>query len=71
MLFPIACYTCGKIIEDKKEEYDKLIKDKNNGVNKYKNDSQIEVFKKLKINRYCCKKFFMTNVSIYDFIKEY
>jgi DNA-directed RNA polymerase subunit N len=74
MIFPISCYTCGKIIEDKKELYDKLVleqKNDNKKYNKCNNKNQEEIFKKIGIKRYCCKKFFLTNVSIFDFIKHY
>lgn len=73
MLFTIVCYTCGKVIEDKKEEYDRLVSLQNEfkSFNKCENKDQLEIFKKLGIKRYCCKKFFLTNVSLYDYIKKY
>jgi DNA-directed RNA polymerase subunit N len=50
MIFPIRCFTCGKLIGDKWEEYKKAI---NSGKN------PAEVLDALGITRYFCRMMFL------------
>ena len=70
MLIPIRCFTCSNLIADKYEKYLELL-------NKKKEDENFDeltidnsdIFKKLKLKRYCCKRMLLTNVDIIDKIK--
>ncbi len=55
MLFPIRCFTCGKLIGDKYEEYVKLIAE---------GYTPKEALDELGIRRYCCRRHFLTDVEI-------
>lgn len=67
MLIPIRCFSCGNLIANKYEKYLELIKDKNNNELE---DNKIEIFKKLKLKRYCCRRMLLTNVDIIDKLKK-
>lgn len=61
-MFPIRCFTCGNIIQHKKKKFDELVK---------KDQKKIEIFKKLKIQRYCCRSIFLTYIDQIDKILLY
>jgi len=54
MMFPIRCFTCGAVIADKYEEYKKRTE---NG------ESAKEVLDALGIERYCCRRMFLSHVD--------
>lgn len=64
MLIPIRCFTCGKVIANKYEEYLELTNNDNE-----LNDNKVEIFKKLKLKRYCCRRMLLTNIDIIDKLK--
>ena len=47
MLFVVRCYTCGTCLSNRHKKYIEL-----------KDDPK--VFEKIKLKRYCCRKFFIT-----------
>lgn len=61
-LLPIRCFTCGKIIADKQIIYENMLKD---GVNPE------QIFKKIGITRYCCRRMFLGHVNLYDKLQHY
>ena len=68
MIIPVRCFTCSKVIANKYEKYVKLVEEKNKD-NKYINnqDANIDnddIFKKLKLKRYCCRRMVLTHVSL-------
>ena len=68
MIIPIRCFTCSKIIANKYEKYVELVKERNKD-NKYINnqDESIDnsdIFKKLKLKRYCCRRMVLTHVDL-------
>ncbi|MEM0331709.1 MAG: DNA-directed RNA polymerase subunit N [Archaeoglobaceae archaeon] len=56
--FPVRCFSCGTVIGHLYEKYKELLK---NG------KTPKEALDELKINRYCCRRMFLTHKSI---IKE-
>lgn len=54
MLIPIRCFTCGKLIADKLQEY------KNR---QQTNDGQEEILNSLGVDRYCCRRMLLTTVE--------
>lgn len=62
MIIPVRCYTCGKVMGDKWNIYQKKI-------NEGKNHE--EIFRELKVNRYCCKIILKSHVNLIDKILEY
>ncbi len=62
MMMPVRCFSCGAVVADKWEEYDKR-------VNKDKQDAG-KVLDDLGVKRYCCRRMFISNVELIDeFIK--
>ncbi len=68
MIIPIRCFTCSKIIGNKYEKYVKLVEEKNKE-NKYINNQDdtidySDIFKKLKLKRYCCRRMLLTHTPL-------
>lgn len=57
MIIPIRCFTCGKLIADKWEKYEQLVKE---------GKSADEIFNELGITRFCCKRMFISHVNLID-----
>ena len=60
MIIPVRCFSCSKLIGNKYEKYVKLVEEKNKK-EKYINNqddtiNNEDIFKKLKLNRYCCRR---------------
>ena len=62
MIIPIRCFTCGKVVANLWKLYTSL---------KAKGMSSEEIFKKLKVRRYCCKRMFIANVDLMDKIIQH
>ena len=57
MIIPVRCFTCGKLIGDKWEEFAKRVKaGENSG----------DVMDSLGIRRYCCRRMMLAHVEIID-----
>ncbi len=63
MMIPVRCFSCGQVVADKWEEYDKR-------VNKNKEDPK-KVLEELKVNRYCCRRMLIGHVDLIDDIMNY
>ncbi|MHA1804868.1 MAG: DNA-directed RNA polymerase subunit N [Promethearchaeota archaeon] len=57
MIIPIRCFSCGKLIAHVYEPYKELIE---------KGEPPEEVFKKLGIKRFCCKRMIIGHVDLID-----
>ena len=80
MIIPIRCFSCNKLIGDKyliyKELNDKIEPEKNvtiidtNLINsgQITSSEQGKILDELNINRYCCRRMFLTQVDIVDVI---
>ena len=53
-MFPVRCYTCGKVLGNKEE----IFKQKQD-----EGKSNPEIFKELRITRYCCKRIMTTSID--------
>ena len=62
MMIPIRCFTCGKIIGDKWEEYNRRVKS---------GEEPNQVLDDLGLTRYCCRRMLLSNVEIIDDILKY
>jgi DNA-directed RNA polymerase subunit N len=58
MMMPVRCFSCGAVVADKWEEYDKR-------VNREKEDAS-KVLDDLGVKRYCCRRMFISNVELID-----
>ena len=76
MIIPIRCFTCNNMIGSKWNKYLELLNEKNidntdNILNINKDTKSIdditnnkEIFEKLNIKRYCCKRHLLSHVDI-------
>jgi DNA-directed RNA polymerase, subunit N (EC 2.7.7.6) len=58
MMIPVRCFTCGAVIANKWEEYDRR-------VNK-EHESPEKVFEELGVKRYCCRRMLLSNIELID-----
>ena len=60
MIIPVRCFSCSKLIGNKYEKYVKLVEEKNKKEKYINNQCETinneDIFKKLKLNRYCCRR---------------
>jgi DNA-directed RNA polymerase subunit N len=57
MIIPIRCFTCGKLIGDKWEEFSRRVK---------AGEDAGEVLDNLGVKRYCCRRMLLSHVEIID-----
>jgi DNA-directed RNA polymerase subunit N len=57
MIIPVRCFTCGKVIADKWEEFKKDVS---------KGENPAKVLDSLGIKRYCCRRMFLSNVNLIE-----
>jgi DNA-directed RNA polymerase subunit N len=57
VIIPVKCFTCGKLVGDKWEEFAMRIKEGENAG---------DVLDSLDIKRYCCRRMLLSNVEIVD-----
>ncbi|MGQ9759127.1 MAG: DNA-directed RNA polymerase subunit N [Candidatus Methanomethylicaceae archaeon] len=57
MIIPIRCFTCGKVIGDKWEEFKKATLEGKNPA---------EVLDSMGIKRYCCRRMFLSHIDLID-----
>ncbi len=62
MLIPIRCFTCGKPIGDKFEQFKHLVE---------QGKSPADALDELGIDRYCCKRMFLAQTDLASEIKGY
>jgi len=61
MEFPVRCFTCGAVIGHLYEDYAKLAKEKSPEV----------ALDELGVERYCCRRMFLSHVDIVGIITKY
>ncbi len=57
MIIPVRCFTCGKVIADKWEEFKREVS---------KGENPAKVLDSLGIKRYCCRRMFLSNVNLIE-----
>ncbi len=57
MIIPVRCFTCGKLIGDKWEEFARRVK---------AGERADEVLDSLGVQRYCCRRMLLSHVEIID-----
>ena len=62
MLFPVRCFTCGKVISQKYDLY-KQLKDAGMPIP--------ALYKEIGITKMCCKRMFSGHVEVYEHIEKY
>jgi DNA-directed RNA polymerase subunit N len=62
MIIPIRCFTCGKVVADKWEEFSNRVKT---------GEAPKKVLDELGVSRYCCRRMFISHVDIIDDLLKY
>lgn len=62
MHIPVRCFTCGKLIGNLWEDFDKRVK---------AGEDPEKVLDSLGLNRYCCRRMLISHVNVIDDIKKY
>ena len=62
MIIPIKCFTCGKQIGHLYDEYKEQVK---------KGEDKKKILNNLGIERYCCRRMFLSHVDLIDEITQY
>lgn len=57
MIIPVRCFTCGKLIGDKWEEFARRVK---------AGEDPGDVLDRLGINRCCCRRMLLSHVEVID-----
>jgi len=57
LIIPVRCFTCGKLIGDKWEEFARRVK---------AGEGAGEVLDSLAVKRYCCRRMLLSHVEIFD-----
>jgi DNA-directed RNA polymerase subunit N len=57
VIIPVKCFTCGKLVGDKWEEFAMRIK---------AGEDASDVLDSLDVKRYCCRRMLLSNVEIID-----
>lgn len=60
-MLPVRCFTCNKVIGRFQDSWDQY--KQNNKLNK---EDYIRFFETHNIQRYCCRKIFITHIDIYE-----
>lgn len=62
MIIPVRCFTCGKVIADKYQTYKDLV------ASDY---SEEDAMNALGLERYCCRRMFLTHVDFSDVLLKF
>jgi len=62
MIIPIRCFTCGKLIADKWEEFAERVKG---------GEDPGRVLDSMGIKRYCCRRMLLSHIDILDEILKF
>ena len=57
MIIPVRCFTCGKLIADKWEEFKRRIES---------GETPSKVLDSLGIKRYCCRRMLISHIELID-----
>ncbi|KAL0220148.1 hypothetical protein RCL1_000003 [Eukaryota sp. TZLM3-RCL] len=62
MIIPVRCFTCGKVVGNKYEDYLQRVK---------AGESEGAVLDFLGLKRYCCRRMLLTHVELIDKLLKY
>jgi DNA-directed RNA polymerase subunit N len=57
MIIPVRCFTCGKVVADKYEDFRREVR---------QGEDPSEVLDKLGLQRYCCRRMLLAHIDIID-----
>ncbi|MFW9801467.1 MAG: DNA-directed RNA polymerase subunit N [Candidatus Thorarchaeota archaeon] len=57
MIIPIRCFTCGKLVADKYEQFKRQVR---------QGEDPAAVLDSLGLHRYCCRRMLLSHIDIID-----
>lgn len=72
MIIPVRCFTCNMVIGSKYRLYHELLKEKETSskdeevADTEEKETQHEVFDKLGLTRYCCRRHMLSHIDLVD-----
>ncbi len=63
MIIPVRCFSCGKVIGDKWEEFQERTEEDS--------EDAKEVLDDLEVGNYCCRTIFLTHVDLLEDVSQY
>jgi DNA-directed RNA polymerase subunit N len=62
MIVPVRCFTCGKVVADKYDEFKRRVR---------QGDDPAVVLDDLGLHRYCCRRMLLSHIDIIDSFMAY
>jgi DNA-directed RNA polymerase subunit N len=62
MIIPIRCFTCGRLIADKWEEYSRRVR---------QGEDPATVLDAMGLKRYCCRRMLLSHVDLIDDVLQF
>ena len=62
MIVPVRCFSCGKVVGDKWEEFNSRVE---------AGEIPSDVLDNLGVNRYCCRRMLLSHVEILDEVLKF
>ena len=62
MMIPVRCFSCGKVVGDKWEEFARRVK---------LGEDAKSILDSLEVTRYCCRRMILSHVDIIDEILKF
>ena len=62
MIIPVGCFTCGKLVADRWEEFARRVK---------AGETPKTVLDEMGMTRYCCRRMFISQVDVLDDLLRY
>ena len=57
MIIPVRCFTCGKVVADKYEQFRREVR---------QGEDPAVVLDKLSLHRYCCRRMLLSHIDVID-----
>ena len=66
MIIPVRCFTCGKVISDVYEDYQKRYEDYKKAIKAGEKPKETpkQILDNLGLDRYCCRRMVLTHVDL-------
>jgi len=62
VIIPVRCFTCGRLVADKWEEYSRRVR---------QGEDPSAVLDSMGLKRYCCRRMLLSHVDIIDAILQF
>ena len=62
MIIPVRCFSCGKVVGDKWEDYNRRVE---------AGENASDVLDDLRVTRYCCRRMLLSHTEIIDDVLKF